>query len=262
MQSIIEHFKPVFYFHSGEDVMPCDYTRILANGVLMCDKNPVLEHKPGVTDNQYITELVNYSKNVNNVHVRVPEHMYPGDMVNACLYAWYRDTDKYHVLSYIVTFAYNKNTVLGAFGAHDIDVEHVTMRIDKSQMCVHDMYFAAHGYYDGVWCTANEIEFCGSHPIVYCAQTSHAMYNKAGSYVMGYGTTVDKCEKGLLWDTNKISVLTDTQPYWLQLNIPVQSIGLKHYVQNMDEPPYSNTPFRRFTKVSGDMLFACKKYKL
>jgi len=85
---------------------------------------------------------------------------------------------------------------------HEGDLEHVTLEIDKNTKKLKRIYFGSHGRTEGMWLDADnpDIQWQGTHPIVFVAEGGHGNYPKAGTYVRIYGLANDQTNKGIKWD--------------------------------------------------------------
>lgn len=70
-----------------------------------------------------------------------------------------------------------RNVPICNFGRHQGDWEHVTVRFDAHGQFV-KMFFSEHG--TGQWLAAHQIEWEGTHPVVYPSLHSHANISKLG----------------------------------------------------------------------------------
>jgi hypothetical protein len=103
-----------------------------------------------------------------------------GGGVSTCV-----DKQDVYELLYIFFESYNgaTHTPLSflEMGAHDADIEHMTIRIDAATMEVMSIYLGAHQYTEGQWHEPSHLAFLNStHPVVYASRGSHATYARAG----------------------------------------------------------------------------------
>lgn len=97
---------------------------------------------------------------------------------------------------------------------HESDLEHITIELDKNTKQLTRIYYGSHGSNEGFWLDAKSplIEWDGTHPIVYVAKNSHALYPKQGTYVRIFGMANDVTTRGQLWKAKLIRVYRDEDP--------------------------------------------------
>jgi len=136
---------------------------------------------------------------------------------DAPMYARVSETNSEFIISYTFLYAFNEPYRVLRFwevGAHDCDIEHVTMRIDRDTRELTHVFFSAHGSADGLWLDASSVSRVGSRPLVYVAVGSHATYPSAGTYVRIFGLANDVTSAdGYILDTNRVIVI-DEQTEW------------------------------------------------
>jgi hypothetical protein len=106
------------------------------------------------------------------------------------LYADFRYDVYSHMyeIRYMFFYPYNgPGTIFGMkeVGAHDADLEHCTVRLSPHTLKMHSMYFGAHGYVDGTWCDAKDVERDAkepTRPVCYVARGFHGVYPHAGNH--------------------------------------------------------------------------------
>lgn len=97
---------------------------------------------------------------------------------------------------------------------HEADLEHFSVELDKNTKKITRLYYSSHGSNEGFWLDANspDIEWDGTHPVVYVARNSHALYPKAGTYVRIFGMANDITTRGQLWKGKLIRVYRKNDP--------------------------------------------------
>ena len=69
---------------------------------------------------------------------------------------------------------------LKQYGRHEGDWEVITLRFSKDEKALVSIGLSQHG--DTEWFNPNQLQYDDSHPIIYSAYNSHAMYEKADSH--------------------------------------------------------------------------------
>lgn len=177
------------------------------------------------------------------------------------------DTRIYIDIVYHIYCAYNGPLVL--FGhaisrsAHDSDYEHITVRINISDMnspCIYAVYLSQHGDNDGEWLLANKLQYeydhltQYQHPVIYSSRYGHSNHSRSGTYIVGSGIANEYCNKGYRWSpASNIIMLTHNPDIhsvrWLfyhGLYAPcgIDSLQCKSYWSH-SEPMKSNGLLRR-----------------
>lgn len=287
LQELVEEFHPIMYLHPREKYRPCTVEYYLANCELYFE-DKLLVKKGEVTSDiignielleEYKTNI-HYNQNDNNYVAVKPlssrdkgrgynlrlcplarEGFSIENLLSAPLYARVRDCNKdYYEITYITHYAFNGSyNVLGMeLGAHDCDFEHITVRVCKQYRKVLYIWFGSHGYRDGYWRHASQCKFKSgtSHPIIFVADHSHAIYSKPGKIFRIFGfandNTCNSIESGIEWFPNNIILLqppsNPTFPKWTSYNGHwcINGISSPHNQSWwLREPITSNTWLRR-----------------
>lgn len=84
---------------------------------------------------------------------------------------------------------------------HQCDLEHFTVVLNKKTLKPEKYFFSSHGKTEGFWLSADhsEVEYEGTHPVVYLAKGGHGTYNKEGVYMRIHGIANDETAKGIRW---------------------------------------------------------------
>lgn len=101
-----------------------------------------------------------------------------------------------------------KGDSLSIQGAHEGDLKHIVMEIDKKSKKIKRILYDRHGTGEGNWLAANHpaVEYEGTRPILYAAKDSHGLYPKTGTYVRLYGFGNDFTNRGIRWEPRWIRV--------------------------------------------------------
>ena len=206
--TMIEQFTPTLRFHPNEYYFPCSIEHYLSNSVRY--NRPFDE--PLTPDT--LCDGINDSGSV----ISINENAWKYDFnSSAPIYVTTYETSLLYVIQYIFLYSYNgyKN-VLGLFhvGGHQCDIERITVRITKETGQIHDIYFGAHTHKDGLWVKHEDIEFDGTHPVVYIAQGTHATYSKPGTYIRYFGFGNDKTStEGISWIPENVVYIDENTPW-------------------------------------------------
>lgn len=123
------------------------------------------------------------------------------------------------MIQYVFLYAYNPPYTVGPFslGAHDCDIEHATLRVRKKDLRIVEMFYSAHRSTDGVWVPVEQMELHQTtHPILYIAKGSHAIYPKESVYIRIIGFANDHTSRdGIEYHPERESiVLIDKNTIW------------------------------------------------
>lgn len=136
---------------------------------------------------------------------QIPVYVYvPPERVNGKRY-----------IHYIFFYAFNDSfpVFFNAFpmGAHDADIEHITLEVDATNLEIERVFYGAHGQGDGKWVRWSKVEKWQNteRPVVYIAKGSHACYPKPGYFVRFAGAANDSCNRGTLWDVETFQLIVD-----------------------------------------------------
>lgn len=104
------------------------------------------------------------------------------------------EMESFYRLTYV--FLYRDNLPPYAFGAgkHLSDIEHVSVyvkRHDDGSWAdnIAQMYYSAHGDFEGSWVSANRIKLKDGHPVVFIARGSHADYPRLSTGLQFFSST-------------------------------------------------------------------------
>lgn len=120
-------------------------------------------------------------------------------------------------IQYLLFFGFNgpymvRESDRELFNAHEADLEHFTIELDKTTREPKRFYFSAHGRREGVWLDAHhaDVSYEGTHPFVYIARSGHGTYPKAGVYIRIYGCANDHTDAGTRWEPLLKHMYTET----------------------------------------------------
>ncbi len=244
-QMFIDKFKPIFVFDKEERYYPCGTEFLINNSQLYMNENLVKNFKE-------VTPQI-LSENIGN-RLKIHHCARGGDINNAPVYYFTRESDRFIDIIYLLIFAYNgPYNILGKnVGEHDSDIENVVIRIDKHTENMVSMYFSAHGD-EGVWVKKKDIKFIDNSPIVFVARDSHAMYHTEGRQYRMFGLANDITSFGYSWLNSNLVELTDENPIWMKYTGKLAYDGIDSVINKgwWKEQPVKNSNF--FTRFFGCM---------
>jgi len=266
--TIAKQYAPYIWFHKDEIYNPIEYRNLLCYSTLQKSNGDFIVKYIDDGDDEdleefkYIEFVVDYSKKHSDCRLNIPERLWASlwkGSLETHIYAWIRENEHMFIISYIVSFGYNGPTVCNRFGAHMMDIEHITVRVCKTSLQIKDVYFGAHQTNDGLWRKKGKFEEMNGRPVAYCAKNSHAMYPKKGNYPFALGFSIDQCNKGKLWNPAVDVISSKNSPLWFQYQ-GSDAIGTKPFLTQGDSM-IQTTPLRRFFRIGCDCKCLSKKYR-
>ncbi len=190
MEKLFVKYCPIFYFHKKEPYMPANFDEILR----ISDLNAQTVTSDAVTD-----IIIPKEKRTNVPIATQIICKTSGEFVVKGI--------TYIDLIYIITFTWN-----GTLEEHAFDKEEVIVRIIKLPDNITSLlrvFGSAHG--NGMWFNRDRLDFEGDKIIMYSANESHAMYNKARTYKRIFGFGNDVTGKDKKWEPSQF-VIIDNDP--------------------------------------------------
>ncbi|MDE1461878.1 Vps62-related protein [Spartinivicinus poritis] len=192
--ALIKNHGPILYLHPSENYKLDSPFNYLNNAYLVSSKGNKVKTSLATFKNDY-----NHIKSVGNINGNVVDNIWlepvngsasrPGNVAAAKTIVHVKDTvPGYTDIQYWFFYAYNgpgtakvrfgeiyNNTgELKPFGEHTGDWEHVTFRFENSSKKLISAYFSQHNY--GEKRNANQLEWDGSHVVIYSSKNGHASY--------------------------------------------------------------------------------------
>lgn len=251
LRRTLERFRPVYYLHSEEDVWPCNADYYLQNAQLMGERGDVLVTAPTQADllaNGSRSTYIRLTPGGRGRDDRVRRGSRP---INSSSYSPSppiygieqtfvgQRADRLYV-TYVTFFCRNGayDILLGLFetGAHDADIEHVTVEINRATMKPTRYYYGAHGSDEGTWWPAPTTSV--GPPLVYIALHGHGNYARTGVVLRFFGFGNDHTDQGHRWDPHVIAVLPPSHPEFDALN----GGGFVHYQGDWEPTGISGVP--------------------
>lgn len=247
---LAERFRPIFIFDKQEQYFPCSVNYLINNSQLYNGEELVTDFGK--------TSVEDLSDNKGDRLIFAKES-YNGDLQNAPVYYNIRVCEQFIDIVYILFFAYNGPlNVLGLFevGEHTGDIEHVIVRLNKSNLSLNSVYFSAHND-EGEWVDKSNVktiqlrndENVFEHPMVYVARNSHAMYASEGTHYRIFGIVNDHCStyKGsMLNDLIEVKECDKNETHWIHYNGSFDGVScLPHRDWWTESPVYDSSVLTR-----------------
>lgn len=206
LYKLIILYMPIFVFHRNESILPMN----IEGYINKCDIYPLLNNNYILSSEliHNLTHTVITSEETSKYTLRLKDeyrsyyHNQPTIsninisryLENIPVYVKTQITSNYLYIIYILFYPYNPPITIAGFdiGAHDSDIEHITIKININDHQITSIYYSAHTNSEGLWATSKQITKIGSRPVIYIAKGSHGMYNKKGYYYRfgGFGNDI------------------------------------------------------------------------
>jgi len=219
---IINKFSPIIYFHKLENYFPVSSEFLLKNSIIYDNiTDEIILESPTNLD---IYEMCFNKKTKNKeikekkgINLKISEYIFTGEnpISNVPIYAFYKEKGEYIYISYTALFAYNGDyKILKVFdvGAHETDLEHLTVELKKSDLSLNRVMFSSHTTKNGVWVDANNVEMEKGKIVAYSALHGHGFYKAEGLAFRLYGLANDHLQKGLRWEPKTFEIFEKTDP--------------------------------------------------
>lgn len=219
-QEIANRFAPIVFLSASEKYLPCSVDHYLTNSALMNRSGVVIPRGDvKATDLPTQPEASDWSLDCAQEAWRGAD---ANTLADIPFYARVIEGEQTYEIAYIFFYAYN-----GAFnvfniskleaGAHQADLEHVSVFVSKSTMEVEKVYYSAHGANEGEWVMRPDLVMEDGRVVVYSARGSHATYPSSGTIWRCVGAINDHTDKGLAWNPKK-TILVDNDTPWNQFS--------------------------------------------
>ncbi|CAH9095682.1 unnamed protein product [Cuscuta europaea] len=199
IQTLMEAYGPLFYFHPDEKFLPSSVEWFFQNGALLVWKNGSSEAGVPVLLNGS-----NLPLNGTGYWLDLPanatekQRVKRGDVQNATAYVHVKSMfgGTFTDMAVWVFYPFNgpaflkvgpETITLETIGEHTGDWEHVTLRINNFDGALESVFFSQHA--GGVWVKAPQLEFLNAtnKPVVYASLHGHAAYPEKGENLLGSG---------------------------------------------------------------------------
>ena len=178
--NLFKKYCPIIYFHKDEPYMPADMNAILK----------IANVTPEDITHGNNNKIVNIPKAKRFDAPIGKQILCKTDGVFSVGQHTYID------LVYIITFTWN-----GTLDEHAFDKEEIIIRLKRleDEYQIDRVFGSSHG--NGMWFRVykNEVELHETHPVIYSANESHAMYNKPRTYKRIFGFGNDITGKHIKW---------------------------------------------------------------
>jgi len=233
---IIEKYNPVVYLHPDEKYFPItaeEYCTGPQTAIALQTDDSILIPQGDVTMDQVYSFYESYSQKSEafNLYFDITQGVTFGsdpsknrdennNLTTPCsVLTW--ETDDALYVQYLYLYGFNGPFSIGILhgddfpvqDAHEADLEHVTLMIDKGTRELKKIYYSSHDRYEGMWLNADnpDIAYEGTHPVVFAARSSHGNYPREGTYIRIYGLGNDITGSKTRWTPilRRIYVNTD-----------------------------------------------------
>lgn len=101
-------------------------------------------------------------------------------------------------------------------GAHEADVEHLSVYVSPSTGRVIGAFFASHRMRDGEYIAAGRglQMYDGMRVRAYVAKGGHGLYWRAGRIFRLFCLGNDLCGEGVLWNPDRVLLIDESRPVW------------------------------------------------
>ena len=195
IHELANKYIPIFVFDKNEEYYPCSIEYLIQNSDLYKDE-------------QLISPSTIYNMKEGNKYIFKGDKN--GDLDTAPLYYFYRVTDTWIDIVYVLYFAFSGplylfNLLKIEDSSHPYDIEHVILRFNKTNLLLNSVYFSAHSD-EGKWVNYNDLHIIHTEhktsPLIYVSRNSHAMYPTSGTHFRICGILNDYNDFGNGWLTN------------------------------------------------------------
>lgn len=212
MNELVDKYKPIFYLDRNEKYFPASISFFY--DLPLFNKDQKLYDK---TNEEIISSITpNFTK---DIFIDIPKDKLIGNpnLNEVEIYAIIKETENTIDIYYIILYPFNYGkTVLNLkhTGDHQGDVEMIIVELDKQTQEINRVFYGSHALEDGRWVKKEDVEFQGTHPIVYVAFGGHGNYPKSGAAFRFFGLGNDLLRKGKKWEPNVV-ILENDHP-WLK----------------------------------------------
>jgi len=254
---LLYRYRPILRLDSRERYFPSTFSQFLALSTLMIFHAPptIILDEGEVTGENTLENEVEYKKLGKRLALRLPfEDHWRGDIhgrtsmlgdarlvINEEGKSPYAPRSwlpaAYWELRYIFLYPYNgAYRLFGMFdvGEHEGDIEHITVRVHNITGQIIEIFTSAHRDDEGQWFGASEFDLInGTHPILYIAVGSHAVYPRCGQFGRPEWKWVFPHERadggGMIWFADEILPLMYSNEYIANTSISDQRTLLQSW---------------------------------
>jgi hypothetical protein len=239
--TLASRYAPVFNFCQNETIKPITIEKYLSYCQIVADKQII--QNPTSTMMYSIYNKLGRPKSSNDKYYLqfIPGIDWEYNLKGEDPYPVYAKViDKMDTIEilYILLFShtvpYNLFSLCGCQcipytpGAHQGDIKHMRVIINKNTMNVTRVYFGAHGDNSGEWKDVKDIQMMDDHPVAFSCLGDHSLYYDAGEHPRIFGAVNDHTEVNpndykknnnqiiLIHDQNDLQFnpITDGWLYW------------------------------------------------
>nr|XP_043626929.1 uncharacterized protein LOC122598396 [Erigeron canadensis] len=261
IESLIQTYSPIIYFHPDEQYLPSSVSWYFQNGASLYKKGlenmPIKVELDGSnlpqggyddgscwldlpTDNSAKEKVKKGNLESANAYFHI-KPMFGATFTDIAIWVFYPFNGPARAKVEFV------NISLGKIGQHVGDWEHLTLRVSNFDGSLKCVYFSEHS--GGTLLDASQVEFeNGNKPVAYASLNGHAFYSKPGLVIQGKGGN------GIRNDTAKGKAMMDT-------GVRATIIAAEHLGTVVVEPPWLNYSGKWGPKLSYEVAKEIKKIK-
>jgi len=215
IDTLICERAPIIIFHKNEEYFPASLDKAFRYSELYKDDSQI------IPKNDQERERIVHNNECNRILISqstIEQHQL-FDQENE-VYAIVKENKEFYEITYVYYFLFNGPTsICCGGGAHQSDIEHVSILVDKKDSLVKSIYLSQHN--GGEQVKAQNVERDGRHPIVFCSLNSHAFYKDPGckcNYLVASDrrSEMEGENRGIKWKQYQIVNLNKKDPYWLK----------------------------------------------
>jgi len=236
LNQLIARYCPLFYLSKGDIYRPCSFEYFIGNSTLKWSSKCGKIHKvllgQGTLTEESLVEACSSKQDLDRdycdgefwLDLEASARRGEAEFDSVPVYATAKailtaDESNYEALeiTYITLFAHNgPYSIFGILnvGAHDGDIEHITVRVDIETEGLVGVWYNAHRNRDGTWVAGPDAERdeCG-RLVSYIAKHGHGHYPREGRYFRHFFLGNDVCSRGASWKPQQVVVLPGNDGY-------------------------------------------------
>jgi hypothetical protein len=226
--TLVQRYCPVFYLCQDDVFHPCSFEFFISKCRLVDSRNSkVLAEYGSLEPDRFGLDVETTGEHL-VLELAVPEaRLGQADMDNVPVYAHVKNIARRGLgvedseilgealeITYITMFAHNGPYNIGfgiEVGAHDGDIEHVTVRVDCEDFSLIGVWYNSHRNHDGSWVKADQIETemvnTDNRLVSYIARHGHGHYPTATITYRHFFLGNDITQKAVRWDPKRVVLL-------------------------------------------------------
>ena len=232
--TLVQRYCPVFYLCQDDAFHPCSFEFFISNCRLVDSRDgTVLAEYGSLEPNRFGLDGRTTGEHC-VLELAVPEaRLGQADMDSVPVYAHVKNIEERDSsaadsellgealeITYITMFAHNGPYHIGfglEVGAHDGDIEHVTVRVDPRDFSLIGVWYNSHRNHDGSWVKAGQVETemvqMHNRIVSYIAKHGHGHYPTATITYRHFFLGNDITQKAVRWDPKRVVLLPTYQQH-------------------------------------------------